>query len=70
MGQLQQIAQHHLRVRAQIILLAQLRQGARHIALHQCLEQVMDAHPVGQAQHFAHLYRRHLAAAMGDGLIQ
>ena len=70
MGQFQQVAQNHFGIGAQVVLLPQLRQGGGHIALHQILEQIIDPHPVGQTQHFTYLFRRDLAAAMGDGLVQ
>ena len=70
MRDLGQIAQNGHRVGPIGILSAQLAERPRRIAAHDRLEQVEHPAPVGQAQHRAHLGRRRLARAMGDGLIQ
>ena len=70
MGEFGEVCEDHGRVRAGIILVAEFGQRAGDVALHERLEQVDDACPVGEAQKPAHLFPGHRAAAMGDGLVQ
>ncbi|MPL90960.1 hypothetical protein SDC9_37019 [bioreactor metagenome] len=70
MADLGQIAQHRHRVGAVGILLGELGQGARRIALQHHVEKVEHAGAIGQTQHRAHLLGRGLARAMRDRLIE
>ena len=62
--------EHHCRVGAGVVLVAQLLEGGRDIAAHQRLEQVDDAGAVGEAEHLAHVLGAHGAGRMRDRLVE
>ena len=63
MGELGEVAQHHRRIGADVVLLAQLLQRRGDVALHQRLEQIDDAHAVGEAEHLPHVFGAHRVPA-------
>ena len=69
-GELGEVGQHHRRISADVVLLTQFLERGRDIALHQRLEQIDDAGPVGQAQHVAHVLGRTGPAAWAMRLIE
>ena len=70
MRDLGQIAQYRHRVGPFGILAGQFGQRARRVALHDQVEQVQHAAPVGQPQHGAHLLGPGFTGAVRNRLIQ
>ena len=58
MGELGEIAEHHRRIGAGVVLLAQFAERARHVGAHHRLEQIDDAGAVGKPEHAAARPRR------------
>ncbi len=69
-GHFSQITQHGHGIGPVAILRGQLGQRARCVALHDQIEQVQNAAPVGQAQHGANLFGGGFTRAVGNRLIQ
>ncbi len=70
MVELGEIGEHRRRIGAGVVLAAELGKRGGDVALHQRLEQVDDARPVGKAKHVAHVLRRHSAGGVRDSLVE
>ena len=70
MGELGEIGEHHRRIGADVVLLAQFLQRGGDVAFHQRFEQVDHPHAVGEAEHLPHVFRAHGTCRVGNGLIE
>ena len=70
MGEFGEIGEHHHRIGAGVVLRAQLRQRARHVAAHERFEQIDDAGAVGEPQHLPHVLGAHRAGGVRDRLVE
>ena len=70
MGELGEIGEHHRRIGAGVVLVAQLGERRGDVAAHQRLEQVDDARAVGEPEHLPHVLGAHRPGGVRDRLIE